>query len=625
MSSPRTLRAVALASAVLLPAGLVSLAGPASADNPLTPKSTFTMVVNPADGTTNVPADGESVPNVDSVKSTIRAYYNASGGKADKTASRYITQVHAIENQLLKALPNNPASGSIVVFDVDDTLLWNYDYEDGGSNFNYDPTTNAAAVAAGFPAVPGMPATLKTLAARGYLLYGITGRPAAQEQQTLDNLTAQGFTAQGTNTPLFNANTLFTKDPVVGTGIPTQGWVDCNAGTDNNATNCSTVEFKAATRAYIQTLVSGGHIVMNVGDQFSDLQGGFSDETTKIPNPTYFLASADLKTAPASDALLVEPTSYVMQPDGSSGYSVASGDDIPNIDPVRKMIRGYYGADSNGVANKTSSPYISQLNALEGPWTDQVTNSCATKATAYTAAAKTKAALDKKVARDRKAVKKAKNAVKKAKTKAQRKAAQRKLALARQRLLKHKSKRDDVVVPDEPALVFDADDTTLWNYDLEDGVMKFVFDPAKQQVWISGHLMPAVPGMVALVKAARAAGCAIFGVTGRSSSQQADTIANLTEKGYVDAAGKPLFTAAQYYTKGAVTVAHGSASIPTQPWVDCGGDNACSTIEYKASTRGHIEDQGYDIVGNFGDQYSDLIGGFADHVYKIPNPTYYLP
>jgi len=39
----------------------------------------------------------------------------------------------------------------------------------------------------------------------------------------------------------------------------------------------------------------------------------------------------------------------------------------------------------------------------------------------------------------------------------------------------------------------------------------------------------------------------------------------------------------------------------------------------------HIEDLGFDIVGNFGDQWSDLIGAHADHVYKLPNATYYLP
>ena len=155
--------------------------------------------------------------------------------------------------------------------------------------------------------------------------------------------------------------------------------------------------------------------------------------------------------------------------------------------------------------------------------------------------------------------------------------------------------------------------------------MKFVFDPALQATWVAQHLFPATPGMTGLVKAAAGAGCAVFGLTGRSAGQQADTIANLTEKGYVDAAGKPLFTAAHYFTKGAVTVSNGNASIPSQPWVDCGSDNACSTIEYKSGTRGHIEDQGYNIVGNFGDQYSDLIGGFADHAYKLPNATYYLP
>jgi predicted secreted acid phosphatase len=150
---------------------------------------------------------------------------------------------------------------------------------------------------------------------------------------------------------------------------------------------------------------------------------------------------------------------------------------------------------------------------------------------------------------------------------------------------------------------------------MEDGVMKFVYNPATAATWISGHLFPAVPGMVSLVKAAAGAGCAVFGLTGRPASQQADTIANLTEKGYVDSAGRPLFTATHYFTK----------DVANQPWVHCGPDRSCSTVEYKSDTRAHIEELGFEIVGNFGDQYSDLIGEHADHVYKVPNPTYYLP
>ena len=49
-----------------------------------------------------------------------------------------------------------------------------------------------------FPAVPGMPQLLRTLADRGYEIYGITGRPASQEADTIANLNEQGFTADGT-------------------------------------------------------------------------------------------------------------------------------------------------------------------------------------------------------------------------------------------------------------------------------------------------------------------------------------------------------------------------------------------------------------------------------------------
>jgi predicted secreted acid phosphatase len=514
------------------------------------------------------------------------------------------------------------------VFDVDDTLLWNYDFEDNATNFNFDPVLNGTWVTGHlFVAVPGMPQLLQTLKSRGYTLYGVTGRPGSQEADTITNLNQQGFTVDGTpgGTPLFNAINLYTKDPVTPGNpatIPTQPWVNCSNGGD--PTVCSTVEYKALTRQHIISADSVD-VVMNVGDQWSDLQGGFADDYTKIPNPTYFLASPDLNIVPPSDTLMAPPTSYVMQPDGSSGYSVTSGDDIPNIDPVRKLIRVYYNADSTGTASKVSSPYITQLTSLESTWTPQVTNNCATGATAYNTALAKQTTAKAKVAKDAKAVKKAKKALKKAKTLAARKRAHKKLDKARKALKKDKAALAAITLPDQPAVVFDADDTTLWTYDLEDGVMKFVFNPTTQGTWVTGHLFPAVPGMIGVVKAAAAAGCTVFGLTGRGDSQQADTIANLTEKGYVDAASKPLFTAAHYFTKGTVTVSNSNASIPTQPWVDCGSDNACSTIEYKSGTRAHIQSLGFDVVGNFGDQYSDLIGEHADHAYKLPNATYYLP
>ena len=243
-------------------------------------------------------------------------------------------------------------------------------------------------------------------------------------------------------------------------------------------------------------------------------------------------------------------------------------------------------------------------------------SNCTTRATAYNAALAKQTAAAAKVAKDEKAVKKAKKALKHAKTPAARKRAHRTCSTRRRRRSRRTRPRSPHVLPAQPAVVFDADDTTLWTYDMEDGAMKFVFDPVLQGTWVSQRLFPATPGMAALVKAAAAAGCTVFGLTGRGASQQADTIANLAEKGYVDAASKPLFTAAHYFTEGAVTVSNSNASIPSQPSVNCGSDSAVSTIEYKSGTRVHIEDQGFDIVGNFGDQWSDLIGEHADHVYR---------
>ncbi|WP_354003070.1 HAD family acid phosphatase [Microbacterium elymi] len=162
-----------------------------------------------------------------------------------------------------------------------------------------------------------------------------------------------------------------------------------------------------------------------------------------------------------------------------------------------------------------------------------------------------------------------------------------------------------------PAIVVDTDDTMLFTYDMEVGDMHFVFDPAEQDVWVEGKKFTATPGMVDLVTTAQRLGFAVIGITGRSDAQKAASIENVTDVGY------PGFTAANYYTK-----------WPTgaQPsYISC-ATSSCTTVEFKAGTRRHLEqDLGYDVVLNVGDQWSDLQGGYADHTQKLPNPTYYLP
>jgi predicted secreted acid phosphatase len=166
-------------------------------------------------------------------------------------------------------------------------------------------------------------------------------------------------------------------------------------------------------------------------------------------------------------------------------------------------------------------------------------------------------------------------------------------------------------------VVFDADDTTLWTYDMEDGDMHFNFTPQAQDPWVFGEKFPATPGMVPLVNAVGQAGCTVVGLTGRRDPQRLATIENLAKVGY------HYFTDAHYFTKWA----SGTTPDPTIfGGTPCENNGVCSTIQYKSAVRRYVETkQGYDIIANFGDQFSDLIGGYADRTVKLPNPTYYLP
>ncbi|MGZ4447865.1 MAG: HAD family acid phosphatase [Nocardioides sp.] len=524
----------------------------------LAPRTHFTMQ---PDGSSGLTAHGAGIPNIDSVKSTIRAYYGAtSAGIANKDASPYISEMKQTEAAILAQMPTAPAPNLAVVFDADDTTLWTYDMEDGAMHFNFDPTLQGTWVSQGlFPATPGMVDFVKAVQDKGYNIYGITGRGASQEADTLANLQKVGYTE-------FNADNFFTK---YATPDTKPSYLDCNSGqpstdiygvtTPDDPAKCSTVEYKAGTRAYIEDKVNGlgQTIVLNIGDQFSDLQGGHAMNNVKLPNPTYYLPSPDVTGAPASDSSLTPKTEFDMAPDGSSGAKEA-GADVPNIDSVKSTIRAYYHASSTGIAAKDASPYISDLARIEKGWAYKLGKQCAAGVRQGT----------------------------------------------------------------KPAVVFDADDTTLWTYDMEDGAMHFNFDPTLQNQWVQDERFAAVPGMPSVVAAAKAAGCKVVGLTGRNSGQRTATLDNLA-KYYYDENDAPLFRSQYYFTKW-------NASNGEQPpaYIDptVDGKDGISTIDYKASTRKYVQDHfGFHIIANFGDQYSDLIGGSSDTAVKLPNPTYYLP
>ncbi|MEU4093521.1 HAD family acid phosphatase [Streptomyces sp. NPDC026673] len=162
----------------------------------------------------------------------------------------------------------------------------------------------------------------------------------------------------------------------------------------------------------------------------------------------------------------------------------------------------------------------------------------------------------------------------------------------------------------KPAIVLDVDDTSLltYNYELEVG---FNYTPASNDAYIQNKDMAPVFGMPQLADWAADHGVTVFWITGRPETQRAASVRNLGTAGYTSAADP-----AHFFLKNKVATDYLPCSTPT--WT-------CSTVDYKAGTRAHIEAQGYDIIANFGDQYSDLSGGHADKSFKLPNPMYYVP
>jgi hypothetical protein len=232
------------------------------------------------------PTSADQIQNIDQVKTAIKGYYgdmidptrvNPIDGTPLHTFSptgAYANEVGGIVDGAESYLQRPTVTrGNVnfnqkaILFDVDDTTLNTYSYEIY-TNFVYNPTSNATFVNSGvFRAVPHMVDLEHFAESRGYKIFFLTGRPETQRVGTVANLTNEGYDVQNSK--------LYLKDYTVDT------WLSpC-------APSCTTIQYKSLTRAHIESL--GYNIVANFGDQFSDLIGGFADQTFKMPNPMYFL------------------------------------------------------------------------------------------------------------------------------------------------------------------------------------------------------------------------------------------------------------------------------------------------------------------------------------------------
>ncbi len=187
--------------------------------------------------------------NLDVAKAQIKDYYQS--GKYAQDVACVADSIRRYLNSI--QLPCNAA----VVFDVDDTVICSFDYSQD-NNFGYNPKTFHKWEKTPKKAIPAMLELYHFIQSKGITIFFVTGRRENRRKATEQNLKSAGFTSWQ--------------------GIYLQP-------EDDNAN--SIMPFKSAARRQIEE--QGYSIVANIGDQESDLLGGYALKAFKVPNPIYTL------------------------------------------------------------------------------------------------------------------------------------------------------------------------------------------------------------------------------------------------------------------------------------------------------------------------------------------------
>ena len=147
-----------------------------------------------------------------------------------------------------------------IVFDIDETTLSNYAYMQK-LNFGGTPTEIINLIEEGkSPVIPATLALYQQAEKAKLHVFFITGRTDTAEirKNTVGNLHAAGF------------------DKYDGLVLKPGNYNESTVST-----------YKTAARKKITD--QGYHIVLNIGDQISDLIGGYADRTYKLPDPYYYV------------------------------------------------------------------------------------------------------------------------------------------------------------------------------------------------------------------------------------------------------------------------------------------------------------------------------------------------
>ncbi|OGV28778.1 MAG: hypothetical protein A3E88_05925 [Legionellales bacterium RIFCSPHIGHO2_12_FULL_35_11] len=195
--------------------------------------------------------------NIHELRNQLQSYHDSGTylkeiTKVADAANKYITEIANTNNH--SANPKHLA----IVLDVDETSLSYYNHL-LKHHFCYDPIASRNEIlTANAPAIKPILLLYKSAIQNKVAVFFITARRTYARQATRRNLKAAGYT---------NWTGLYTRPPSYKTG--------------------SIQSFKSEKREEIER--QGYTIIASIGDQKSDLSGGYTKKTFKIPNPYYFI------------------------------------------------------------------------------------------------------------------------------------------------------------------------------------------------------------------------------------------------------------------------------------------------------------------------------------------------
>lgn len=189
-------------------------------------------------------------PNLDPHKQELRRYVDS---------GQYGREIATVATMAKAWVEERAARGGArltIVFDLDETLISNWLHLQV-QDFGYVPVEwNRWVEEAKAPAIDSVREVYRTARRNGVDVVFITGRREAARAGTERNLRA----------------------------------IDC---ADHVALFCKPADDKGTSAAYKTSVrkrlvAEGRTIIANLGDQESDLSGGFAERTFKLPNPFYF-------------------------------------------------------------------------------------------------------------------------------------------------------------------------------------------------------------------------------------------------------------------------------------------------------------------------------------------------